>query len=111
MKRYRSDEDEPYYRNLVVRNIPAEIKDHDVVECLQEEYSKYGKCRVGYYEIVERSSLFQVRMGKDDHDDRVGFIEFAHHESAKDAKAARGHLVMNERRLRIDVWQGYKKDR
>ncbi len=50
-------------------------------------------------------------MGKDDHDDRVGFIEFAHHESAKDAKAARGHLVMNERRLRIDVWQGYKKDR
>jgi len=50
-------------------------------------------------------------MGKDDHDDRVGFIEFAHHESAKDAKAARGHLVMNERRLRIEVWQGYKKDR
>ncbi len=55
MKRYRSDEDEPYYRNLVVRNIPAEIKDHDVVECLQEEYSKYGKCRVRKYDIIEDS--------------------------------------------------------
>lgn len=46
MKRYRSDEEEPYYRNLVVRNIPAQIPDPDVIDCLYQEYRKYGKCKV-----------------------------------------------------------------
>ena len=47
MKRYRSDDEiEPYYRNLVVRNIPNTIPDPDVVDCLYQEYRKYGKCKV-----------------------------------------------------------------
>jgi len=46
MKRYRSDEEEPYYRNLVVRNIPTQIPDGDVIDCLYQEYRKYGKCKV-----------------------------------------------------------------
>ena len=45
-KRHRSDEEEPYYRNLVVRNIPDRIPDQDVVECLHTEYKKYGRCKV-----------------------------------------------------------------
>jgi len=98
MKRYRpSDEEEPYYRNLVVRNIPGQIPDMDVIDCLYQEYRKYGKCK--------------VHMGKDDQEDRVGFVDFVHHDDAKEARNAKGHLVMNDKRLKIDVWYGHKYDK
>ena len=90
-KRHRSDEEEPYYRNLIVRNIPGQIPDQDVVECLQTEYRKYGRCK--------------VQMGKDG-DERVGLVDFVHHDDAREAKNAKGHLVMNDRRLKIDIWYG-----
>jgi len=90
-KRHRSDEEEPYYRNLIVRNIPGQIPDQDVVECLQTEYRKYGRCK--------------VQMGKEG-DVRVGLVDFVHHDDAREAKNAKGHLVMNDKRLKIDIWYG-----
>lgn len=48
-------------------------------------------------------------MGKDEDGTRVGFVDFVHHDDAKEARNAKGHLVMNDKRLRIDVWYG--KDR
>jgi RNA recognition motif-containing protein len=50
-------------------------------------------------------------MGIDDEKDRVGFVDFVHHDDAKEARNAKGHLVMNEKRLKIDVWYGYKYDK
>ena len=78
-KRHRSEEDEGYYRNLVVRNIPSSIPNQDVVECLHTEYRKYGRCKVA--------------MGSDHNGERVGFVDFVHHDDAREAKNAKGHLV------------------
>merc|ERR1712131_73993 len=47
-------------------------------------------------------------MGRDELDDRVGFVDFVHHDDAREAKNAKGHLVMNDKRLKIDIWHGIK---
>merc|ERR1719427_2101867 len=47
-------------------------------------------------------------MGKDELNDRVGFVDFVHHDDAREAKNAKGHLVMNDKRLKIDIWHGIK---
>ena len=44
-------------------------------------------------------------MGKEG-DVRVGLVDFVHHDDAREAKNAKGHLVMNDKRLKIDIWYG-----
>ena len=79
----------------------SSIPNQDVVECLHTEYRKYGRCKVamGPGRLYIICVLPTSKYGSRDHHfldhngDRVGFIDFVHHDDAREAKNAKGHLV------------------
>ncbi|XP_039264400.2 putative RNA-binding protein 15B [Styela clava] len=77
------------YKVLLVKNFSSQISDVDIEESLYYEYKKFGDV--------------SVKVSTDNRGDRVAYATFRSSGSANDAKNAKGHLVMYDRRLTVEA--------
>nr|XP_018673252.1 RNA-binding protein 15 isoform X1 [Ciona intestinalis] len=80
---------EEYYTTLMVHNFSSKLNSDDIEESLYYEFKKFGDV--------------SIRVTTDSYGERVAYATFRSSDSARSCKNAKGHLVMHERRLSIDV--------
>ncbi|CAK8697199.1 RNA-binding protein spenito-like [Clavelina lepadiformis] len=89
---YREQED--LYNTLVVSNFSAQVGRDDIEESLFYEFRKFG-------EVV-------VKVTRDYNGERIAYATFRSSDDAKECKNAKGHLVMHDRRLNIEIANDYE---
>lgn len=80
---------EPVYNTLLIRNFSEQVRREDIKESLSYEFQKFGDVKIS--------------VSRDYAGNRIAYANFESTESAKSCKNARGHLVMHDKRLTIDI--------
>ena len=77
------------YNTLLIRNFSEQVRKEDIKESLSYEFQKFGNVKIS--------------VSRDYAGNRIAYANFDSSESAKSCKNARGHLVMHDKRLTIDI--------
>uniref|UniRef100_H2YU81 RRM domain-containing protein n=1 Tax=Ciona savignyi TaxID=51511 RepID=H2YU81_CIOSA len=97
VSRGRRGRDNDYYTTLSVHNFSSQLSSADIEESLYYEFKKFGD--------------LSLRVTKDYNGERIAYATFRSAESAKACKNAKGHLVMHDRRLSIEIAHDYPTDK
>ncbi|XP_055503795.1 putative RNA-binding protein 15B [Leucoraja erinacea] len=76
------------YKTLVVSNLGSQLTDEAVEDGLFHEFKKFGEVSVNATHTPEGG--------------RLAYVHFRHHEDAKEARHAKGRLVLYDRPLKIE---------
>ncbi|XP_041046623.1 putative RNA-binding protein 15B [Carcharodon carcharias] len=76
------------YKTLVVSNLGTQLTDEAVEDGLFHEFKKFGEVSVSATHTPEGG--------------RLAYVHFRHHEDAKEARHAKGRLVLYDRPLKIE---------
>ncbi|XP_059800537.1 putative RNA-binding protein 15B [Hypanus sabinus] len=76
------------YKTLVVSNLGSQLTDEAVEDGLFHEFKKFGEVSVNATQTPEG--------------DRLAYVHFRQHENAKEARHAKGRLVLYDRPLKIE---------
>ncbi|XP_067907487.1 putative RNA-binding protein 15B [Heterodontus francisci] len=76
------------YKTLVISNLGSQLTDEAVEDGLFHEFKKFGEVSVNATHTPEGG--------------RLAYVHFRHHEDAKEARHAKGRLVLYDRPLKIE---------